>query len=765
MKVTRSTIFAFVAVGCIGVPSTSIADRQAEAAERLFGVIEAEQTDVSRSPANASAPRRSSIPAAVKAQPGRARRNTVCEFENISLRDTQSLLAELDLYGGAVDGIWGRQTENAIKEAKNLINSSTSTTCLDSSEITLLTEIVSAKSPNVTHNQANYAEPDNVVQQEMREAAEVFISDLESFIVGGGQGFDVTFPVRFSEVRDVSGDRWNEMSSARFADFRDYALLNQSFSTYQQQKAQERAENYLRDLQLSKDRITASLVTIRTWISANLLDPRAAEAAQTLLSAEGVVESRDLQVVLGFQEQVEGTINLILGDSILMVESAVMPAFEVSSIFVFANFSGRGENIFKNLGGDIEFDRSEAVVCLVGDVDIWGRYEVISKLKESLSINQIDVLFSDCSYTSDLIAVSGIALAGEGGVSFQSQPNLEQIREITRAEVLQRRQRLEITSQTIEDEIFKGARNGYGLILHNASNHNVCMIVGGESQDHIAVVDGFADILGIYFDSRLSYAVSLDSLEAFRKIQSRECGTVYGNEETLLVLLNAFKVNELQYSVLPFWVDQNSLSQQAERRRETEAQALAFEQERQSNSALRSAVLGDIAARSAVLQDELRRQYSTRFLSMTSSLSEILLEAVDFGFSSSPLSLDYQERLESLEYSDGSIFPTNAFEKVINEAQELSLAQWELRRTLVERVDYGSVQFNGRQLDAVIVDMQLSLANRILGEFRTYCRSVRAVLDDDFDLWRLVELGECGNDGDAWKLSANFESRWIVDGE
>lgn len=741
------------------------ADRQAEAAARLFGVIEAQQTDATGSPANANVPRRSSNQAAEEAQPGGARRNTVCDFEDISLRDIQSLLADLNLYGGAIDGLWGRQTENAIEEAKKLINSPFQTTCLDSSEFKQLTDLARSDNQSVTHDQLTYVEPGYLDRQERREAAEVFLSDLESFIVGGGQGFDVTFPVRFSEVRNVSEDRWNEVSDTRFADFRDYALLNQSFATYHQQKERERVENYLSDLQLSKDKIAADLVLIRTWVGANLLDPRAAEAAQILLSAEGVVESRDLEAVLNFQERVEETLNSILGDSILTVESSVVPAFEVSSIFIFANFSGSGDNIFKNLDGDIAFDGSKAEVCLVGDVDNWARYELISNLKDNLGIEQIDVLISDCTNTSDLVAITGISLATEDGFSVQNQPYFENIQEITRADVIQRRQRLEITSQIIEDDIFKGARNGHGLILHNASNYRVCMVIEDETQDHIAVVDGFGDILGIYFHARLSFAGSLDPLEAFRRIQSRECGAVYGNEETLLALLNAFKVNELQYSLLPFWVDQNSLAQQVQRRKETEAQALAFEQERQSNLALRSAVLGDIATRSAVVQDELRRQYSTRFLSMTSSLGDILLEAVDFGFSSSTLDLDYQERLMSLDYSDGSIFPTSTFEKVINEAQELSLAQWELRRTLVERVDYGSVQFNGRQLDAVIVEMQLSLANRILGEFRTYCRLVRAVLDEDFDLWRLVELDECGSYGDAWKMSANFESRWIVDVE
>ena len=129
MKSKRSNIVAFIALGVISVPSPSIADRQAEAAARLFCVIEAEQTDATRPPANANVPRRTSNQAAVDAQPGRALRNTVCEFEDVSLRDIQSLLAELDLYDGAIDGLWGRQTESAIVEAKRLINSSFQNNC------------------------------------------------------------------------------------------------------------------------------------------------------------------------------------------------------------------------------------------------------------------------------------------------------------------------------------------------------------------------------------------------------------------------------------------------------------------------------------------------------------------------------------------------------------------------------------------------------------------------------------------------------------
>ena len=81
---------------------------------------------------------------------------------------------------------------------------------------------------------------------------------------------------------------------------------------------------------------------------------------------------------------------------------------------------------------------------------------------------------------------------------------------------------------------------------------------------------------------------------------------------------------------------------------------------------------------------------------------------------------------------------------------------------IVEKVDYGSAQYNRRPLDAVVTEIKLVLKNRIIGDFQTYCRSIRAMLDSDFDMWRQFEVDTCGSTDKPWFNANSFESKWRV---
>ena len=70
-----------------------------------------------------------------------------------------------------------------------------------------------------------------------------------------------------------------------------------------------------------------------------------------------------------------------------------------------------------------------------------------------------------------------------------------------------------------------------------------------------------------------------------------------------------------------------------------------------------------------------------------------------------------------------------------------------------------------RVLEGVVVKVKLAIKNRVIGEFETYCRNIRVIKDDDFDMWRKMQIENCQVNNDEWELANDFESRWIVSSE
>jgi hypothetical protein len=90
--------------------------------------------------------------------------------------------------------------------------------------------------------------------------------------------------------------------------------------------------------------------------------------------------------------------------------------------------------------------------------------------------------------------------------------------------------------------------------------------------------------------------------------------------------------------------------------------------------------------------------------------------------------------------------------------------QWETTDVIPEVTDYGTVQWNGRQLDGIIVQMKITQKNRILGVYKTDCFMFGEVNDAEFSMQRDLFDVACGSSGDRviadWKARRLFKSLW-----
>ena len=74
--------------------------------------------------------------------------------------------------------------------------------------------------------------------------------------------------------------------------------------------------------------------------------------------------------------------------------------------------------------------------------------------------------------------------------------------------------------------------------------------------------------------------------------------------------------------------------------------------------------------------------------------------------------------------------------------QILASERWEATEKKINQIDFGQAIFKGRALDALVVELQVSSKNRLIGQYQEYCRCVHIIFDDDFEMWWSPEISE-----------------------
>ena len=80
------------------------------------------------------------------------------------------------------------------------------------------------------------------------------------------------------------------------------------------------------------------------------------------------------------------------------------------------------------------------------------------------------------------------------------------------------------------------------------------------------------------------------------------------------------------------------------------------------------------------------------------------------------------------------------------------------------RLDFGSADFQNRKLEGIIIEMVISIKNRLIGKYSEYCQRIQVMYDPNFNTWRDYEISPCGSDVESisWKQRLAFQSLWIV---
>ena len=97
--------------------------------------------------------------------------------------------------------------------------------------------------------------------------------------------------------------------------------------------------------------------------------------------------------------------------------------------------------------------------------------------------------------------------------------------------------------------------------------------------------------------------------------------------------------------------------------------------------------------------------------------------------------------------------------------QELKNNGWELDKYDDELLDYGTANWKGRKLEAILLRATVSTKNPVRGEYAESCFVIGYLIDTEFKMRRDAINAECGASADAlseWQTSRSFESRWVA---
>ena len=163
-------------------------------------------------------------------------------------------------------------------------------------------------------------------------------------------------------------------------------------------------------------------------------------------------------------------------------------------------------------------------------------------------------------------------------------------------------------------------------------------------------------------------------------------------------------------------------------------------------------------------QQELREQNGLKFMTLKDELQIQVFEALDFGLENPKDDENYIANYLEQTFVDQTT-RYSPYDELIADMQQLALEKWEITERRISQIDYGIAQFNGRNVSAIQVELNIASKNRFVGKYSEYCKSIHVIKDEDFTMWRNFLIDDCAASvsSDRWKKENSFMSYWIVD--
>jgi hypothetical protein len=428
-------------------------------------------------------------------------------------------------------------------------------------------------------------------------------------------------------------------------------------------------------------------------------------------------------------------------------------------VLILGNFTPNAPHLLLNLLGNVTFDGGTANACWISEKtdEMPLRDFVLAALKGLGAVNIVPNGFCQTSNSSsaDVLIIERSALLKQNILDVQpiidgfEATDLRIVHTVLWDEVGKSAQSDRELSATIRQEVLGGAREGYGIVHFDNQSSQICMVVDDADFEfhNRALAIRQSDLDRTLPRDRDYAAMSLD--RAFAAFQKRACGAIYASQTDMAKLLEGLDKIKATHSVAPIWIDNQliaegktlSLRSQEEKQREIAERRQKLEADRALNAA-KGAEAETIRANA---DKELKARYSQEAKAAHNDLAELIKSVVDGnGGKSSHVAALFPAVWDwnSDRLSDGWV--TETYGDVL--------------------IDYGTADWQGRKLEAVVVKSDVKLKNAVRGEYADECFLLGYLIDSEFNMRRDPITLSCA-DGDklaTWQTSRSFVSRWVA---
>ena len=422
-------------------------------------------------------------------------------------------------------------------------------------------------------------------------------------------------------------------------------------------------------------------------------------------------------------------------------------------IVLLYNASSTAPKVWKNVRGDVVFQNDAASICFAQtnmDIAVARYIEHILVAQGAKSLTSIGPPcdLSKAASSIDVIAFQrGELLKGRDdyilamaklveGDAFRKYQVISDY-----ASVFQKRQAL---SLEIERDVQQSERKGFGVIA--VGDSPVACVITPEPRNR---VDGLKellkrnrDIIAPKFTADWQFIETNTDL-AFLGLQRRQCGYVAGDANALGTIMLALRRDNVRYAFSPVWWDDKDVDQ------------ATFDVSDAREQEIRKKVGKDRALQDQRALDEERKRKNE----IQKTEIERHLREANGGRARALMSNihAYVNDLAEKRSSDNHLFPN-----YLNWLNGRFADQWDTYNVISDVADFGTVQWDHRPLDAIVVKTVVQQKNRILGKYEDTCFMFGLVDDAEFQMERDSFAARCNDAGtvDKWEVGESFKSQW-----
>lgn len=428
-------------------------------------------------------------------------------------------------------------------------------------------------------------------------------------------------------------------------------------------------------------------------------------------------------------------------------------------ILILGNFTAQAPHLIVNLLGETDFDQATATYCWLGD---GSKAPLADQVPSSLHVLGAEKLLPNGVCTPNSVLNNDIVLLPRADFlkinvlearpvidAFESN-QLKLIQPILWADVGVAADAAAKLAATIRSEVIAGIRPGFGFVTFDNSATSLCMAV---PTDHMGLHKRALAINEIALSRHLApnlelSAVSLD--RAFAGVQKNSCRAVYASDTDLVKLLEGLARIQIAHTFLPVWIEPITIAEgEALARKSAEDQAIeitARKQEIEAQIALTKKLGEEVGRQHERAQVAMRARYSQEARAAFNQLSDM---SERFLRNTGDISADFS-----------ALFPS-----ISQWNTQRQQASWKFDTYNGKLLDYGTAEWKGRRLEAVIVEVSLTTKNPARGEYSNDCFVVGYLIDQEFGVKRDAIEEPCVGSQDTlttWQVSRNFESRWVA---